>query len=286
MLEFNKISKSFKSDFWGKGTKVLDEVSFKISAGDIIGFLGANGAGKTTSLKILMDFIKHDSGEVIFADSLGNKRVEINKSIGYLPEHPYFYPDLTGMDFINFLLELNDVSPNSVSDQISLWTERLKIDHALNRKIRGYSKGMLQRLGFVAAILHKPKFLILDEPLSGVDPVGRTILKEAMRDLNKNGTTIFFSSHIVADLEEVCNKVIFLEKGKVLFSGEKDELLRANSSGNYKVTYLENGKLKIREIIQSEKNDFLKHIIDNGGELIALQQIIPTLEEVVYKLKK
>lgn len=286
MLEFNKVSKSFKSDFWGKGTKVLDDVTFKITSGDIVGFLGANGAGKTTSLKILMNFIKQDSGEVNFSQSLGIKRSEINKSIGYLPEHPYFYPDLTGMDFICFLLELNNVAPKSVEEDIKNWTQRLKIDHALNRKIRGYSKGMLQRLGFVASILHRPKLLILDEPLSGVDPVGRAILKQAMRDLNKSGVTIFFSSHIVADLEEVCNKVVFLEKGKILFSGSKDELLQQNSSGKYKISYKENENSFIRELGPNEKDSFMTDLVNRGATINSLEPIIPTLEEVVYKLKK
>ncbi|EQC47065.1 ABC transporter, ATP-binding protein [Bacteriovorax sp. BSW11_IV] len=287
MIKFNKISKSFKSDFWGKSNLILNDVSFEIESGNIIGFLGANGAGKTTTLKILMDFIKQDSGEVVFSKELGDKRTEINRSIGYLPEHPYFYPDLSGREFLKFLIELNDIKFESVLREVDEWTKKLKIDHALNRKIRSYSKGMLQRIGFVAAIIHKPKILILDEPLSGVDPVGRSILKQAMRDLNKEGTTIFFSSHIVADLEEVCNRVIILEKGVVIYSGDKVELLEKHSSGNYKVTYRQEDGLSItKTVLSKDKDQLILNLVNNSASIESLILETPSLEDVVYNLKK
>ncbi|MDD0854605.1 ABC transporter ATP-binding protein [Halobacteriovorax sp. GB3] len=286
MIHFNEVLKTFKSDFWSKEKVVLDKVSFEIPQGKVIGFLGANGAGKTTSIKILMDFIKPKSGTVVFSKELGNNDLEIKKNIGYLPEHPYFYPYLTGREFAKYLLELNGLKIGDYNDQLIRWTKKLLIDHALDQKIRSYSKGMLQRLGFVVAILHSPKFLVLDEPLSGVDPIGRSVMKDAIRELNAKGMTIFFSSHIVSDLEEVCSDVIFLERGKVLFNGSKDELLKKDTDLQYSVILREKDKLIEKVFNEEDKNIFLKEAIKNNKAIERVEAIVPTLEEVVYKLKK
>jgi ABC-2 type transport system ATP-binding protein len=211
MITFNNITKSFKTDFWAKPFKALDCVSFTIREGELTGFLGANGAGKTTSIKIMMKFIWQNAGEVIYSNKLGINQMEIFSNLGFVPERPYFYPHLTGREFLSFAGELCKVTRNDLKTAIDKWGEQFQIAHAIDRKVRGYSKGMLQRLGIISSLIHNPKIIILDEPLSGLDPVGRKEIKDALLDLNKQGKTIFFSSHIVSDVEEISIKVLVVE---------------------------------------------------------------------------
>ena len=225
MISFEHITKTFKPDFWAKGFMALDHVNFSIPEGKIVGFLGANGAGKTTSLKILMGFIRATKGKVHFSEKLGKTKREILSQIGYMPERPYFYPHLTGSEFIHYLAHLCDVKNSDLKNRKKYWGEALKIDFAFERKIRSYSKGMLQRLGFLVSLIHDPKIIIMDEPLSGLDPIGRKEFKDAIIKVNKEGKTVFFSSHIVPDVEEVCETVIFLEKGKRIYEGSIDDLI-------------------------------------------------------------
>ncbi len=166
MIEFNEITKIFKSDLLTQPFTALKDVSFKVADEKIVGFLGANGAGKTTSLKIAMDFIRPTSGTVTFSENLGSHKREILKNIGFLPERPYFYPHLKGREFCHFMGSLSGLSKNEINKQIEIWAPRFKIDFALDRETRTYSKGMLQRIGFLVTLLHDPKMVILDEPLS------------------------------------------------------------------------------------------------------------------------
>jgi len=302
MITFQNITKSFKSDFWAKKNIALNDVSFNVAEGELTGFLGANGAGKTTSLKILMNFIKQDSGEVSFSKKLGTRQDEIFSKVGYLPERPYFYPGLTGREFCHYMGKLNDVSRQEVIKQVKKWSTYFQVDHALDRKINTYSKGMLQRLGFVSVLVHNPQLLILDEPLSGLDPMGRKEIKDVLLELNKEGKTIFFSSHIVSDVEEVCSKVIVLEKSKLLYSGEIESLITKNASLDYKFRLLLKDeslrdkfkKYELRwmseaaeQVIQvdgQKKNEILNSMVD-GMELYELSQIRPSLEQIIYKIR-
>ena len=211
MLNFRNVTKSFKGELIAQPFVALDNVSFEVPTGSMVGFLGANGAGKTTSLKIIMDFIRADSGGVEFASEMGSSQSDIFKNVGFLPERPYFYPNLTGHEFLNFMGSLCDLSSFQINEQVKKWAERFRVEHALGRPLRTYSKGMLQRIGFLSTILHQPKFIILDEPLSGLDPIGRKELKEVIVEVHKQGKTVFFSSHIIPDIEEICDRVIFLK---------------------------------------------------------------------------
>ena len=140
MIEFRNVTKIFQTDFWSKSFKALDELSFRIEEGKLIGFLGANGAGKTTSIKIMMDFIRQDSGTVEFSKQMGSTTKEIFSNIGFVPERPYFYPYLTGKEFAEYMAKLNGVPRREIGKRISKWAECFCIDHALDRKIRGYSR--------------------------------------------------------------------------------------------------------------------------------------------------
>ena len=265
-----------------------------------MGFLGANGAGKTTTLRVIMGFTKIDGGEVLFGPELGKKRSEVLRNIGFLPERPYFYPDLTGRSFLTFMGGLCEMRPCEILPAISEWAPRFKIDFALDRKIKTYSKGMLQRIGFCSVLLHNPKLIILDEPLSGLDPVGRKELKDAIIELNKQGKTIFFSSHIIPDVEEICEKVIFIEQGKLLYEGSIDQLMLDNEGPLYQFK-IPKGKFKDdfkweADILESEnyfmvtiskdlRQRFIEELVEKKIEIESLTPVRPSLEEIFYKVK-
>lgn len=299
MFRVEGINKKFKTDFWKKDFKALDNVSFSVEKNQITGFLGANGAGKTTLLKVLLGFISPDTGFIEFDQLLRIKKNHF-ESIGYMPERPYYYINLTGREFLNFCAKLSGLLPLDRRKQIEYWSERLEIAYALDRKIQSYSKGMLQRLGFCSTLLHKPELLILDEPLSGLDPIGRRDFKNILLELNKEGRTIFFSSHIVSDIEEICKKAVVLEKGKMIFSGDISSLLKSSedsfievitSKGSpelekfqkfFSFEVSEGYVFKIPRQIQSE---FLECIVSNQLEIVSLKQTRKNLEDIIYSFK-
>lgn len=304
MIEFCHILKGFKSDFWIKKVIVLQDVSFKIEENQIVGFLGINGAGKTTLIKILLKFIKAEKGEILYSKKLGQNFKEIFSNIGYLPEHPYFYPHSSGQELVYYMGALNDIPREELKKRMNKWAKRLKISHALNRKIRSYSKGMLQRLGFVCALVHDPKILILDEPLSGLDPIGRKEIKDILREVNDEGKTVFFSSHILADVEEICSNIIVLEKGGILYDGRVDHLIEKSvgqdviinvslKGDSHSEFFQEEGVSFLRKdgdsclfsVSSKLKERFLAQVLEDGGEVNTLRKDRLSLEEIIYKVK-
>lgn len=286
MIQFHEISKSFKYNFWDKKFKALDNVTFSINEGELVGFLGANGAGKTTLIKLLMDFSRPDSGEVKFSEAMGDNPTLIRAAIGYLPEKAYLYQHLTGREFLEYTGSLCGVEKKELAGLISSWTERMQIAHAIDRRIHGYSKGMQQRLGFISSLIHKPKVLILDEPLSGLDPMGRKDFKNILKELNIQGTTIFFSSHIVSDVEEICQKVVFIEKGKLIYEGGIDELVLKNSEDLYKIRYVDNEVIETLFVHEKDKFETLSALMRRQVNIVEIEKEKPKLEEIIYKIKK
>lgn len=295
ILKIESLTKSYKRDFWAKSFFALKDLSFEVPTGEITGFLGANGAGKTTTIKIIFDFIRANNGTVSFPKFGADKKAQILKRIGYLPERPYYYPHLTGLEFLYYLGSLNDLKKDELESKSRYWAKRLGVWHALDRKLQHYSKGMLQRIGFASALLHDPEFLILDEPMSGLDPVGRGEFKEIMQELNRLGKTIFFSSHIVADVEEICRSIIFLDKGELAYQGKVQDLISKNIDEEIIVEFigqkisddliLEVGESRFLGSIPKEKKKaVLDEIRRTGGELIRLTPKRPTLEQIIYKL--
>ncbi|RZF23186.1 ABC transporter ATP-binding protein [Halobacteriovorax vibrionivorans] len=285
MLTCKDISKSFKKDFWSKNFVAIRDVSFSLEPGRIVGFLGANGAGKTTLIKIILGFIKPDTGSVEVLGIDWNDE-SIRKLIGYMPERPFYYQNLTGYEFLDYCGKLQGVSEEKIKENTKKWASKLEIEFALDRKIKGYSKGMLQRLGFVSALIHEPRLIILDEPLSGLDPIGRKEFKEVIRDVNAHGVGVFFSSHIVSDVQEVCDDVVVLENGEIIYNGSIQDLIEKNTDSIYNLTYRLEGQIHNIEIETNSKESRLKSILEKGGEVIKLEKNLSSLEEIVYRLNK
>lgn len=300
MIEFNNVSKVFKSELLAQPFVALDNVSFQVPKGSMVGFLGANGAGKTTSLKIIMDFIRPTSGSVEFTD-LGNDRQEIFKNIGFLPERPYFYQNLTGSEFLDFMGSISEIPKSDIKARVKKWAPRFKIDHALERQLKTYSKGMLQRIGFLATILHEPQLIILDEPLSGLDPIGRKELKDVIVEVHREGKTVFFSSHIVPDIEEICDRVIFLKEGKLVYDGAVEKLIKSENQTEYIVKYKSSnqlsfsvpvknnqsfpGDLQFVTVSEQARSAVISELVTNNKDIIGVEQIRPTLEEIFYHIR-
>jgi len=216
LLTVKNLKKSFRSDLLRTKKEVLKDVSFEIQEGDLFGFLGHNGAGKTTTIKIILDLIRKDAGEVIYA---GRPLASASQreAFGYLPELPYFYDHLTIQETIDYLSALALPSEKSavVKKRAEQSLELVGLTDRRAHKVKSLSKGLQQRLGLAQAIVNKPKLLLLDEPFSGLDPSGRAEFRTIIQDLNSSGTTILISSHILSDVQELCNRVSIMVQGEI-----------------------------------------------------------------------
>jgi len=210
MIEVSGVTKQYG------GERVVSDLSFSVRKGSTFGFLGQNGAGKTTTIKMLVGLISPFSGKILI-EGISPSTLSIKKKIGFMPESAYFYERLTGMEFLHFCGELFGL--NKDEKYYESIFKKLGIYEAKNKVIREYSKGMKQRLGFAQAIVNNPEYVFLDEPLDGLDPIGRREIKEIIKSLQKEGRTIFLNSHILYDIEELCDEIGIIHKGKLLYFG-------------------------------------------------------------------
>ena len=225
LIKVEGLSKSYPTGFWRRRIRVLTDLSFTVARNEIVGFLGPNGAGKTTTIKILNRLAFPDSGTVtVFGEEAGRKP-ELRRRIGFMPEQPYFYEYLTGEEFLGLCGHLNGLSRAEIVRGSQRMLSRVGLDGAGRTAIRKYSKGMMQRLGLAQALLHEPELVILDEPMSGLDPVGRMEVRNLILELKASGKTVFFSSHIISDVEALCDRVIILLKGRKVAEGRVEELV-------------------------------------------------------------
>lgn len=230
VMNLQDVSKTFSTTGVGKAQgrqTALANVSLTLYEGDIYGFIGLNGAGKTTAIKAAMGLIHPDSGVVNFFDSTTN--TDTFRNIGFAPEKPGFYESLTGSETVSFSAKLLNVKiskerEKDILEKVGLYNDRQK-------RVGAYSKGMQQRLGIACAMMHDPDLYVLDEPSSGLDPLGRRLMRGILKDLKKTGKTVFFSTHIIADVMDICDRIAVIHKGHVLFEGSLNEFNPNNSDG-------------------------------------------------------
>ena len=223
-LVVDRLAKTFKKPFTGRKVESVRGISFTVERGQIFGFLGPNGAGKTTTIKMLTGLIAPTSGTATILGETVPSPAAMGK-VGFLPENPYVYPYLTPREFVSLCARLNGMGGKELARRTEEVIERVGILEAIDRPVRNLSKGMLQRAGFAAALVHDPELLILDEPMSGLDPVGRKDIRDLIVSEAQANKTIFFSSHILTDVEMLCDAVCILRKGEVVVSGAMDDLV-------------------------------------------------------------
>jgi ABC-2 type transport system ATP-binding protein len=223
-LRADKLQKTFRKPFTGTRVEAVKGVSFVVETGEVFGYIGPNGAGKTTSIKMIVGLIFPTTGTAsIFGTPAPSP--EAMRRVGFLPENPYIYPYLTPREFVSMCGRLSGIASSELSRKVERVIDRVGMTEAIDRPVRALSKGMTQRVGLASALVHDPDLLILDEPMSGLDPVGRKDVRDLILDERARGKTVFFSTHILSDVETLCDRVCILRKGEVALTGKLDELL-------------------------------------------------------------
>ena len=229
MIKIEGISKEFKEGIGSRKVKALEDLTLDIHKGEVFGFLGPNGAGKSTAIKILINLISPDTGHAsIMGKDVMDK--DTRRHCGYLPENPYFYDYLTAEELLWFGGKASGLSSNVIKERTNELLNKVNLQAARKRQLRTYSKGMVQRAGIALALIHDPDVVILDEPMSGLDPIGRKMVGDIMMELKAQGKTIFFSSHILTDIERFCDRVGIIVSGKLRLVDRLDSLLSEAST--------------------------------------------------------
>ncbi len=225
VISIKGLRKDYRQGFFMRRVTAVRDVSFDVHRGDIFGFVGPNGAGKTTTLKVLMGLVRPTQGTAsLFGIQVPSARAL--QSVGFLPENPYIYPYLTPTEFVEMCGSLSGLHGRSLRNRTRQVLDKVGILYAADRQARKLSKGMLQRTGLAAALVSDPELLVLDEPMSGLDPVGRKEVRDIIVEERRAGRTILFSTHILSDVETLCDRVTILRKGEAVVTGKLDQLLR------------------------------------------------------------
>ncbi len=297
IVEIENLTKDFSVGFWKKQpVRALENLSLEVHEGETFGFLGPNGAGKSTTLKILMNLLSPTSGS---ARILGKPAaaVSMHQGIGYLPENPYFYDYLTPTELLAYMGRLCGLSGPELGRKVDELIEKVGLTEARRIQLRKFSKGMVQRIGIAQAIINDPKIVFLDEPMSGLDPLGRMDVRRIITSLKARGATVFFSSHILPDVEAICDRVAILNKGKLLEVGALQEILKVGIEGHEIIFagWTEDtlaairklcsearpmgDRLRLRAGSRKEMEEVLSFIFKNKLDLISVNPIRPSLEE-------
>ncbi|MGB2905682.1 MAG: ABC transporter ATP-binding protein [Candidatus Aminicenantaceae bacterium] len=218
------LHKSFKSEFLRRKHEILKGITLSVEAGEIFGYLGPNGAGKTTTLKCLLGLIFPEKGDI---EILGypHMSLQAKSRLGYLPENPYFYDYLSATEFLRYYSQLHQIPKAEQGARIDGLLERVGLKEAADLQLRKYSKGMLQRVGLAQALLHEPELVLLDEPLGGLDPLGRKEIRDIIVQIKEEGRTVFLSSHILQDIEMICDRVAIIVAGRIVNQGRLFDLI-------------------------------------------------------------
>ena len=302
MLKIENLVKDYTSGFLRKRVRVLNGVSFFVNRGEIFGFVGPNGAGKTTTFKVVLGFVSLTGGRVeLMGKPIGD--VDVKKHIGYLPENPYFYDYLTGEELLFYMGELHGLNGAGFAKRVDELLEKVKMSHARRLQLRKYSKGMLQRIGIAQALINDPDFLILDEPMSGLDPIGQREIRELILELRSNGKTILLSSHILSDVETLCDRVGVIINGRVVKTGELERLFEdihtdyemllkgidedtLNRIVGLRIKMENRGGFLVLKFDEEVKHRILEILTNSGGDIISLHPLRKSLEVLFIEESK
>lgn len=288
-LAFSKVSKTFRraQGLRTELVRALDGVSFAVAPGEFVGLIGHNGAGKSTSIKLAMGFLTPDQGEVLVR-GLSPADVAARKSLGYVPENSSFSDFLTGAEVLDAFGAMAGLPPAQRKARAGELFEALDIAHAAGRLVKTYSKGMTQRLALAQSLIASPDVLILDEPMTGLDPMGRRLVIEVLLGELKRGVSLLFCSHLLADVEQLCDRIVWLDHGKKIYDGAVRELLQDRT--HYDVTYYAGraidgsaaiGRDRYRMRIRAEELRATLDAVERaGGTIEAFQPVTKALEEI------
>jgi ABC-2 type transport system ATP-binding protein len=279
--------------------KAVDDISFTVEKGSIYGLLGPNGAGKTTLLRMITGIFYPDDGEILFEGKPFNSLVDIEK-IGYMPEERGLYKKMKIGEQALYLAQLKGVEKNAAMRLIKEWFIKLEMESWWNKKVEDLSKGMSQKLQFVTTVLHNPRLIILDEPFSGLDPVNSNIIKDEIYKLSKSGATIIFSTHRMEQVEEICDHIILINKGKKILDGTLKNVKQDFKQNLFRIGFDDVPSLQVHpsfEVVKQEDhslivrikegyspNDILSYYIQQQVAILSFNEILPSLNEIFIQL--
>jgi ABC-2 type transport system ATP-binding protein len=287
---------------YGEFTAV-DHVSFEMPEGTIFGLLGPNGAGKTSLIRIITTITKADNGQVWF----NGERLNSNhpEQIGYMPEERGLYKKMKVGEHLTYLARLKGLSAAETKQELRYWFERLGMKDWWGKKVEELSKGMQQKVQFVATVLHKPKLLILDEPFSGLDPINTNLIKDEIRELNHKGTSIIFSTHRMEQVEEMCEHIVLINKGKNILEGRVDEIRQRFKENLFKIEYSgqlppelegvgasnqgfyiqsQNDKQLVIKVYEGgDSNEMLRYLIRQGVYIRSFNEVLPSVNDIFIR---
>lgn len=289
LLSLSGVSKTLRTPFSRKPGFRVGPVDLAINEGEIVGLIGANGAGKTSMIKLILGLLIPEAGRVELVGVPGAAD-GWRSMVGYLPEQPAFYDYLSGLEFMRFAGQLFGLDPSILSKRVELLLDRVGLSESRHRAIRTYSKGMLQRLGLAQALLNEPRLLIMDEPMSGLDPLGRRFVRDLMLELRSEGRSILFSTHIIPDAEFVCDRVALMRSGQLAAAGTFEELLgvptefevaSVKPAGESPPSGSAPEKRVSVRVNQSELAATINGIVSKGSHLVSVSPVRTAVEDLL-----
>jgi ABC-2 type transport system ATP-binding protein len=295
------LTKDFFAGFWKtRPVRAVDNLNLSVEKGEVFGFLGPNGAGKTTTLKMLMNLLHPTSGRAWILDEPVDS-VSMHRRIGFLPENPYFYDYLTAGELLAYMARLFGISRQVVHRKVGELLEKVGLTGAADTQLRKFSKGMIQRIGIAQALVNDPDVVFLDEPMSGLDPLGRREVRQVVSALKSGGVTVFFSSHILPDVETLCDRVGIMNRGRLQAAGHLNEILKMRIEGHEVILAgadraiaaglssmsdqmtAHGDRLCLRAATSAQVESIVKCALANGAVLISVNPIRPSLEDYFFR---
>ncbi len=301
VIHIEGLTKDFRVGFWKKRpVRALENLNLNVEKGEVFGFLGPNGAGKTTTLKLLMNLIKPSSGYAqIFGEPVSS--VSMRRRIGFLPENPYFYDYLTAREFLRYIGGLFGMRGSRLMTKVEHLLQSVGLSESGDMQLRKFSKGMVQRIGIAQAIINDPEVVFLDEPMSGLDPLGRREVRLVIGSLKERGVTVFFSSHILPDVEALCDRVAIMNRGRLQAAGALQDILKVKIEG-HEIILVNRGenlaaqlgklcdkiqligdRLRIRATSAGQVESVLACALAREATLISANPIRPSLEDYFFR---